>query len=425
MATWTPDKKPSHKKLKEEGCALAYAIEVPIPRMEEAVQSALVRVQMKARIPGFRQGKAPIEMIKRQYEGAAREDAVDRMLKEAVPEVLDELDLRPVAVPKVGNISFDPGEPLKFELHVEIAPKFDPTGYKGIAVTQKEYSVSDKDVDERLKQLQDSNARLEKSDAETAAKEHYVVLDYELKRDGKTVAGGQGKQELVDMSSDQTVDGLVAGLVGAKPQEERVFEVKVDGKPTTCKATIQEIKKKVLPALDDDFAKDMGLASLKEMRDKIGEIIRKERDEASSREVADQIESALLKANEFQAPPSLTEQQLEHMMERLKMRIVGPKGQLPEKESTELRKKMTPSAENHVRLQIILAEIARKEKIQATDEDLQGELDKSLAKAENDKAKAETRDFFKKSAEDIRAAIRESKVIKMIREAAKIKTVKA
>lgn len=418
MALWTPSQKPKAKKLKVEGCKHVYKVELSPGRMQEALHNVFVRLQLQARISGFRQGKAPIEMVKKQYGQAAAAEAAEQLLKTSIPEVLQELKLRPVAVPSVGAIQTPPNGPMSFELHVEVAPTFSPNGYKGIAVTQKDLKVAEKDIEERIKQLQEGNARLEKSDAQEVGKEHYVVLDYQMKRGGNPVEGGKGKQELVDMSSEQTIDGLTKNLLGAKRGETKSFEIKVDGKVTECTATVFEIKVKILPKIDEEFAKEMGVDSLAKLKEEIKKLIERENGEKTEREVSKQIEEALLKANRFEAPATLTEQQTEHMIARLASRLGRRNGKLPEKEAEELRKTLRPQAEQQVKIQFILAAIGEKEKIEATDDDFKSELETAVGKAKDDEKK-KTREFFEKSKDDILSAIRERKVIRLIRDSAK------
>ncbi|MFH1724751.1 MAG: trigger factor [Elusimicrobiota bacterium] len=425
MAIWSPTVKTKAKKLKTEGSKHTYEVEVPAARVQETIHNVFLRIQLQARISGFRQGKAPLEFVKRQYGDRARAEAVDDLIKRVIPETLKDLDVRPVAMPAVANVRMDRESPLKFDLHVEVAPKFEPKGYKGIAVTHKEYAVTDKDIETRLTQLQEGNARLEISKADSVAKGHYIIVDFVLSRDGKPLENGEGKQELVEISSDQTIEGLTQGLIGSKRRETRELEVKIDDKPTQCRITTQEIKEKVLPQIDDEFAKDMGFDSLKTLKEKLGEVVKNEYEQKSESELRQQIEKALLDANAFDVPPSLAEQQLDFMMERLTARLAGPDSGLPEKEAGQLREKLRPAAVNEVRMQFITSEIARREKIEATGEDLKEDLERHLAQSESDDQKKQTRELFEKRADDIRAAIRDRKVFQLIREAAKITAVKA
>lgn len=420
MAIWTPSQKGKAKKLKEEGCAQVYRVEVPAPRVQEAVQNAFVRLQLGAKIAGFRPGKAPLDVVKRQYAAQARSQAVDDLLRTVVPETIKDLELKPVAVPSVGAIDLPEDGALVFELHLEVAPTFDLKGYKGLAITKRSYPVTDKEIESRLVQLQEGNARLERSASETVGPSHYAVIDYELLRDGAPVKGGQGKQELVDMSSEQTVKGLGEGLAGAKRGETREFPVEIEGGKAVCKATVQEIKDKVLPKLDDDFAKDMGFDTLELLKSKMREIVQAEGERKTEKEVLDQIEKGLLEANRFPVPPTLAEHQLEHTIERIRRAIFGNRD-LSDTELEKLKEKVKPEAEDQVRLSFILSAIAQREKIDVGEEDLKGELERNLEKAHSEEQKRDVRAFFEKSKDEVEAALRDRKVLDFIRGAAKIK----
>lgn len=425
MAIWTPSTKTKTKKLKEEGCKLIYEVEVPPARLQDAVNNFFVRIQMKARLPGFRQGKAPLDLVKKQFGAQAKTEAMEDLVKDVVNELIKEQDLRPVATPAVSDLSALADKPIKFKVHLEVLPKFEPKGYKGIAVTKKEYPTKDEDVDTRLKHLQEGNARLETVTEEQLGKEHYAIVDFELSRDGKPLEGGGGKAELVDMSSDQSIEGLVEGLMGAKRQETREFEVKIGGKPTQCKMTVQEIKKKIVPPLDDSFAKDMGFEALAELKEKLRDLVVKENTVKSERELQQELERAILDANRFEVPVTFADQQVESMLERQLERIGPAKDKLKEKDLEELRTKMRPVAEDSVRMQFLVAEIVRVEKIEATDDDLKKDLEVQLARAQTEAQKKETQELFDKRPDDIRALIRERKAFQLIRDAAKVTTVKA
>jgi trigger factor len=425
MAIWTPTQKVSAKKLKTEGLKHIYEIEVPAAKIQEEMQNVYVQLQLQARVQGYRQGKAPLDVIKRQYGDSARSEAAERAIKASIPEVLKDLKMRPVAMPNVTKVQMPADGPMTFELHIETAPEIKVTGYKGIAVEKKEYEVKDADVDARVKQLQDGNARLEKASDAAAGKTHYVVLDYELSRDGKALEGGKGKQELVDMSSEQTVDGLIAGLMGMKVDEEKEFDVKLNDKPAKCKAKVIEIKTKILPKLDDEFAKDMGVDSLAKLKEELSNIIKKENDEKGDRELSQQIEKGLLEANKFDVPPSLVEHQTKHMFDRLIGGMGGQAGQISDKQKADLLEKLKPQAAETVRLQFILSEVANVEKVEANDDDFKAEKERALAGAKDDKEKAEMDKFYEERKDDVLATLRERKVISLIREAAKVKTVKA
>lgn len=416
--TTTTAHKLKTKKLKEEGCLLSYEVELPAPAVQEALHNAFIRLQSRARIPGFRAGKAPIDLIKKQYADHARTEAADALLRSAVPEALHDLGLDPVSSPAVGDFKMEDGSPLVFELRVEVAPRIEPQGYKALALERRTYAPEEPALAARLKEIQEGNARLDKSAAETVGKPHYVVVDYEILREGKRLPGAHGKQELVDMSSEQSIEGLAEGLLGAKRGESREFTVKAEGKPAVCKVSVGEIKEKILPPLDDEFAKDMGLDSLDALKAKLKEMVEAEGKERTERELLGQIEAALLSANRFAVPHSLAEAQLDHSLQRL-VRRFGSRG-LPEPELEKLREKLRPQAEAEVRLSFILSAIGRKEKLSVSEDDLKKELERNLAKADTDDQKKDVREYFESHKEGISSALRDRKVMDFIRASAKV-----
>lgn len=425
MALWTPTQKMKTEKIEEKGTLRRYKVEIPEDKLEDAAQNVLVRLQLSARLPGFRQGKAPLELVKRQLGERARSEAVDDLLKAALGDVIKEQNLRPIAMPKVKDLHLHPGKPISFELEVEVAPTFEPKGYKSLAVSKNEYKVEDKDIDARVTQLQEGNARLEIATGDAVEENHYVVVDFDLSRDGKTIEGGKGKSELIDMSSDQTIEGLNTNLLGVKRGEEKEFEVKINGEATAAKVKVVEIKTKILPKLDDEFAKDLGFETMDLLKAKLREVAEQENEKRSETELQREIETQLLELNQFDVPAAMVDSQADYMLNRIIGRLAAPGKEIPKKELEELRAKIRPDAEKSVRMQFIVSEIAHRDKVEATDEDFKAELDAALAGAENDKEKKEIKDTFDKREEDIRAALRERKVLKGIREAAKIKIVKA
>lgn len=408
--------KPKFKKLKEEGCVVTLSLEVPPAEVENETHNLLLRIQQQARLPGFRPGKAPLEVVKKQYEGHAREQVADSLLRKFIPQALRDLSLNPVAAPLVEDASLETGKPARFSVRVEVAPKVEPQGYTKIKVQRKNYPATEEALAARLEELREAHARLEKSSAEAAAKSHYAVIDYEAFQDGKSKGKGEG--ELVDLSSDQALEGLSEGLLGMKRGEEKEITVKLGGKPATLKAVVKELKEKILPALDDEFAKDMGFTALSELKAKLKEVIEQEGRAKTEREVSQQIEEALLKANRIPLPPSLVEAQLEHMLDRARQQFLGPKGQFSEKQRAELREKLKARAEDELRIAYLIPAIAEREKIKALDEDLKAELEKNLAAADSDAKKDEVRKFFSEKKDSVESLIRDRKTFAYLRDKA-------
>jgi trigger factor len=319
-------------------------------------------------------------------------------------------------------VQFEPEKPLKLQVRVEVPPTVSPKDYTKIPVKRKAAKADEKALDKRLEELREANARLEKASVEKVGKDSYVVMDYEGWQNGKPMANAKGQGELVDMSSDQTIEGLQPALLGMKIDEQKDVAVKIDGKDTTLKVTVKEIKTKVLPAVDAEFAKDMGFDTVDALNAKLKEVIADEGKAKTEREVTQQIEEALLKANKFPVPPALAESQLDHMIGRLRRQMGG---QLGEEQLTELKTKLLPRAEDEVRLGYLLPAIAEKEKLNVTEAELQAELDKNLASIESDAKKEEVRKMFEERKDAVSGMLRDRKTMQFLRDSAKITDVKA
>ena len=409
--------KPKFKKLKEEGCVVTLSVEIAPQEVSDQSQTALMRLQSLARIPGFRAGKAPLDVVKQHFAGRAREEAVDALIRKHVPGALEELKLRVVDTPMVEDVKWKDGEPLIVTVKAEVAPTPVAKDYLKIPVTRKPQAADEAALSKRIEELRDAQARLDVSTDEAVTDKNFVVIDYAASQNGKPLANAKGTAELVDMSSEQSVEGLSAGLKGMKRGESKTIKVKLGGKETDLTVTVTEIKTKVLPALDGEFAKDMGMESLEQLKSKLKEVLDREVKSASESDVVRQIEEALVKTNVFPLPPSMVERQLEGMMERMRRQLMS-QTQLSDKVLSDLRAKLQPKAEDEVRLAFVMSAIAEKEKIAVTDAELASELEAGLKDAETEEKKKELRDIFDKRKDQISHMIRERKTINLLKEKA-------
>lgn len=420
FSAMTKSDKVKSKKVKEEGCLVTLSIEVPAQEVEDATQNALVRLQQRAKVPGFRPGKTPLDIVKKHFTGHAREDAMDQLIRKHVPAAVEEQKLRLVESPTVEDVKWKQGENMVLTVRLEVAPVPTAKDYTKIPVERKKYPGTDDAVNKRLDEIRESHARLEVSKDEALKKDHFAVIDYSAMSGGKPLAGAKGQGELVDLSAEQSVEGLSEGLLGMKRGETKTVKVKLGGKDAELTATLQEIKTKVLPPVDAEFAKDMGFETVEALKAKLKEVLDKEGAQRAESEEIQQIEKALVKSNPFPLPPSMVERQLDGMLERMKARMFGG-AQLNDKIVADLKSKMQPQAEDEVRLAFVLNAIAEKEKIEATDAELKAELDKGLAEEQDPAKQQEMRDAFEKRKDSIAHVLRERKVVAFIREKASYK----
>jgi trigger factor len=414
------EKKHGLKKLKEEPCKVTVSAEVPADEVQADLQTALVQIQSRARLPGFRPGKAPLNLVEQKFADDAKQRVLDQAIRKVLPDALKEFQIQPVASPYVHDIKFEKGKALSFQLSFEVAPKFEPKDYKKLTLDKPAAPNADKAVDERLQTIRESNARLEKSDKDKVGKDHYVVVDYEGTLEGKPIEGGKAENELVDMSAPQTVEGLTEGLLGLKIGDQKDIAVTIEGKSASFKVTVKDLKKKVLPELDDELSKDLGFPTVAELKAKVREVTLKEHEAKSERAVREQIDDKLAAANAFPLPPSVVESQMSSMLERLKGQWHRSGRPWPEKEEPKLLEKLKPEAEKSVRLSYVLQAIAHKEGLDATEDEMKAEREKNITAAPNEKEKQALNNFFDEHKDEIAAVIRERKVYEFITKNAKV-----
>ena len=410
LFTATKSDKAKFKKIKEEGCVLTLSVEIPAQEVLDQTQTSLVRLQNRARVPGFRPGKAPLEIVKQHFSGHAREEAIDTLMRKHIPLAIEELKIRVIETPSVQDVKWSEGSPLLLTVRVEIAPVATAKDYAKIPVNRKPVTADAQALEKRLNDLRESHARLEVSPDETLDSGHFAVIDYSATQNGKPLPQAKGTGELVDMSAEQSVEGLISGLKGMRRTESKTIPVKLQGKDSHLLVTLREIKSKILPPVDAEFAKDLGFETLDELKTKLKDVLDAETKKASEEDAIRQIEAALVKANPFPLPPSMVERQLQGMFERMQQRLMGS-GPLPENILADLKAKMQPRAEEEVRLAFILNAIAEKEKIEATDLELNAELESGLKDAENEQKKKELRELYAKRKDQIAHMLRERKVM--------------
>ncbi len=410
------------KKIKQEGCVHVFSVNLDAKALGEASQEALVHLQSVVSLPGFRVGKVPLAMIKDQFPSMVKDEVLDIAAKAALPEILKGSQLNPVVSPLLKDVKYDAGKSLYFEIQFECSPTIEPKGYEKIAATRKVHVVTDAEVDKYINQVREYNAYLKPADEnEAAAKDHFVIVDYDTFENGAPVKDGSVKGEIVDLSSPQTIAGLADAVVGAKKGESREFDAPFGDKKMHFKVTVTEIKKKVVPALDENFLKEAGVKTVEELKGNVKKLLEQGSSEKTEKDMLSQIEDALLKSNPMTLPPTLVKEEAQELLELFKKR--APMEQhLPDESMLE---RLKPVAERNLSLTYILHHIAKKEKVEATDAELEAELEKVMARLNTEDEKKKGRELFEKRKEYIRASMVESKTMSLVKDRAVIKEEKA
>jgi trigger factor len=420
------------KVVKEEPCELTFSVELPKEEVQKETDQVFQNIQSRASLPGFRTGKAPMDLVRQNFSDRARQTVLENLIGRGAGQVLREKKIETLDTPRIEKINFEPGKPLSFQMKVEKDPDIKVKDYKGLKVTQKSAAVSDDQVNKTLEELRERNASLIQSTAEKVGKNHFVVIDFEGKIEGKVFKGGSSKNYLLDMGTPQMIAGFSEGLLDAKLNEVRTVKPQFPadyphkeyaGKEAAFEVSIKEIKEKKLPALDDDFAKDLGLTSLAELKQKVRENLEKEAKERTDKELEDQLFQALLDKNNFAVPPTMVEHRIKSLIRRAFSALERQGLAQPNDPQTEtaLREKVRPQAEKDVRLSYLLKAIAEQEKLEDVAKDIEDLKQKAISETK-DKPEAVEK-YFQERHNAIRASLIENKVVEFLKKQAKIKTV--
>jgi trigger factor len=427
------DKKSSKYKVKilDSGpCLVSLSIEVGLDDVKSETEKVNLDVQKIASIPGFRQGKAPMELVKKNYNSTIKEKIVSNLIHKSVFDSLEAEGIVPISYPTIEKVEFDQDKPLVFSVKAERNPDFKLKNYKGLKIKKDIRNTTDEKVNESIEKLRERNSSLAESSSETVETKHFVVVDYDGTVDGQPVADLKGTNQLVDLSAAQLLAGFKEGLVGAKKDEEKTITVSLPadypgknlaGKTVIFKARVKQIKEKILPKLDDEFAKDIGSKDLAELTAKVREVLENEEKTRQNDELEKQLIDALLAQNEFCVPESLVEGEISHMFEKTQRYLhdQGIKQQPTEEQLKKFREKYLEQAKNNVRISYILNRIVRDEKIETTAEELAEELDR-LKKA-NPGQEAGVEKYFEEHKENIAGSMKQTKLFKFLLDNSKIK----
>ncbi len=413
-----------------EECQALFEIEVPKEDIEKMFGEVYNEITKVANIPGFRVGKAPRELIEKHYAENAKEEVLKRMIPEAYKMALEEHGINPVGFPEISDVKLESSHPLFFKAKVDTRPKFKIKNYKGIKVEKKIAHIKDEDVDKAIENLRELNAKYVAVEDRPVQFGDYAISDLECFVDGKPI---HKKREniWIYLDKESLMPGLHENMVGMKKGEERDIDTTLPekypdkalaGKAAQYHVLIKEIKSKVLPPVDDEFAKDLRKESLASLKSEVSQGLEKRMKVNAEVEMENQLLKKLVDDNVFSVPQNLLERQLKYMTEDAKERLVqkGFKKEELDKKDNEFREKFKEDAVRQVRLFFILDSISAEEKIEVTAEDVQDAY-KSIS-AQAGRPEQEIRDHYEKEdlVGDLEEKIREGKTVKFLMKEANV-----
>ncbi len=412
-----------------EECTVLFEIQVSTQMIKRVLDEVYADIVKVANIPGFRPGKAPVDMVRLRYAKDAREDVLKRLIPEAYRQAVEQHKVEPVSLPEVSDVLFEEDKPLTFKVKVDTRPKFKLKEYKGLRVQKKKVLITDADVDKTIENLRGISAKYISADDRPVKMDDYVVSDLECFVDGKSVHKKRENLWLA-IEKDSFMSSLTEKMVGMKKLEERDIDVTLPekypdkdlaGKQARYHVLVKEVKERRLPAIDDEFAKDMGRQNLADLKGEVAKELQARADSNAEAEVENQLLNKLIDEHVFKVPSAFVARQLDLMVKDAKKRLEekGFKKEDLVKKDAEFKEKFKTDAERQVRLLFILDAIATAEKIEVSDSDV-GEAYRSIA-AQSGKTEEFVKDYYEKEeyVDNLRDKIREGKTIRFLLDNAK------
>jgi trigger factor len=377
----------------KDSCKREIEVVVPAEVVARQTEQIIQKFQKLARIPGFRQGKVPPNVIRQRFAEDIKSEVVEALIPKHFRRETERQGLHPVSQPRVTDLHIHDGEPLKFKASFEVMPEIKVEGYKELRAEHPKVEVTDEEVTQALESLREQHAMFTPIEGRSLTDGDFGQVS--ILGGAKDGEGQPVKMDeiLVEIGGKNTLEEFSANLRGASTGDTKSFDVnypkdysdeRLAGKAFSYTVKVLGVKQKSVPELNDEFARELGndLQSLDELKKKIREQMEHERRTTAEREAKDKLLAELVKRNEFAVPEAMVEHQVELRLER-GMRALAAQGMRAEDmkkmDFDRLRAGQRDQAEQEVKASLLLEEVAEKENIQVSDEEFTKELE-SLAK---------------------------------------------
>ncbi|MDB4908656.1 MAG: Trigger factor [Gemmatimonadetes bacterium] len=363
---------------KSEGVERLLEVSVPVETVRDAEEQTARRYATQARLPGFRPGKAPASIIRKKFKDAIRQQVIETLIQEAFKEVMDREKFDVAGQPHIHDLKFDEGQPMTFELHIEVRPTIEITNTSGFTVTRPVASVTDETVNEQLDTIRDQKASWTPSESKPAPGDMVTVLLATAEDDGTIPEGKEYRLELGGGQAIAGVEELIMEMTTGETIERPVKwpddfpDDAQKGKTKPVRVTLQDVKKKSMPALDDAFAREVGdFDSLDALRAAVKSDLVENSTRESEAQVRQQLVDKVVEANPFEIPPSWVNQMIDAYMKAY---------QVPEEERERFAGEFRTVAERQVRRDVIIDTLAEKHELKASEKDVDEKIAEMAAK---------------------------------------------
>ncbi len=393
----------THGPVLNPECTRALVLDIPAEEVSKAFQRVTRNYQRYARIPGFRAGKVPETVVKRKYATEIRKEVIDGLLPERFNQAVRDLGVTPVGQPQVTELTVDEGQPLHVRAVFEYIPEFSIEGYKDVTVPKPSVEITDEEFEQELAQLRESRATMEPVEEDRPLVDgDWAQITYTGKFEGqddaepvshptdKDPSAGtpvHGEDTLVEIGGKDTVEAFTAALRGARVGQQLSVsatypaeypEARMAGKTVDYEIEVRAIKKRTVPELNDEFAKELGeYESLAELENRVREHLSNRKRRSVIGETKDRLFAALIERFQFAVPESLVQEQVDARLDR-GLRALAAQGmqteQMRKLDFGRLRAAQRDSAVAEVKASVLMAKIAHEENIEVSDEDVDKEI---------------------------------------------------
>lgn len=359
-------------------------VEIPYEVFETAADKELDKLLPKAKIHGFRPGKAPRDIARKQFSHQIKSQAIEKVINEAVQDALTSNNIVPISQAHISDVVFEENKPITFTAKVDVFPKVELNKYKDFNFKKVTVEISDADIEDALITLQERDMTYEPvENRDTVQKGDVAVIDFEGKKEGVAFDGGTAKGFSLNIGSGQFIPGFEDGVIGMKKGETKDLNLtfpkeynsaELAGKDVVFTVTVHEIKEKVKPEINDDFAKDIdpNSKSLDDLKSKLKKGLQTEADKATQLEAFGQILEQIVKENPFEVPYSFVKEQSDRLAFNA-MNQFYQMGLNPEQVGISyemMAQRYLAQAEEQVKQAIVINEVAKLENIAVEEEDI-------------------------------------------------------
>jgi trigger factor len=401
-------------------------IEVPAEEVERHLDEVARDIQRRASLPGFRKGRVPIDMVRQQFAHTVEQQFLESFVPKLTGKAVDEAKLAPVIPPLVRNLKYSPGQPLRFEAQVEVRPEVEAKDYRRLPAVRRVRTIADGDIDRVIGDLREESAVF--VDLERPAGRGDVVLldSQRVDANGRRLSGTRLKSRRIQLGAPEMLPELENALLGAEPGQERTFEMaypsdyqnaELAGQRVRYVVKVRKIQEKKLRELDDNFAREVfHLESLEELRSRVRANLENEEATRIRREVEGAVSDALVQRNTVELPERLVEWTLDRVIHE----AAGHR-EVPEQLHKDLAERYRPGVVRSLQREVLLAAVARQEKLDASDDDVASEIDRMARAEPRQAARIRARYQSAEARQGLRESLLERKALDWLIDQAEVK----